>query len=128
MSKPVSNSEYYMWRTVVATAHADNKLTNEEIRFLAEKLEDISFTTEQNAQLVADIKKPQDVVEMFKGITDVQDQARFFNVARELVWIDGDYGEAEQAVMLKLKKAHVANVDIDALIGKTNLKLDDSAN
>ena len=128
MSKPVSNSEYYMWRTVVATAHADNKLTNEEIRFLAEKLEDISFTTEQNAQLVADIKKPQDVVEMFKGITDVQDQARFFNVARELVWIDGDYGEAEQTVMLKLKKAHVATVDIDALIGKTNLKLDDNIN
>ena len=128
MSKPVSNSEYYMWRTVVATAHADNKLTNEEIRFLAEKLEDISFTTEQNAQLVADIKKPQDVVEMFKGITDVQDQARFFNVAREVVWIDGDYGEAEQTVMLKLKKAHVATVDIDALIGKTNLKLDDNIN
>lgn len=125
MSKSVSNSEFYMWRTLVATAHADNKLTNEEIRFLATALEDIAFTKEQNAQLVADIKKPQDVVEMFKGITDVQDQARFFQVARELVWIDGDYGEAEQAVMLKLKKAHVAQVDIDALIGKTGLKFED---
>ena len=48
--------------------------------------------------------------------------------ADTLVWIDGDYGEAEQTVMLKLKKAHVATVDIDALIGKTNLKLDDNIN
>jgi uncharacterized membrane protein YebE (DUF533 family) len=127
MGTSVTDSEFYMWRTLVATAHADNKLTGEEIRFLAEVLEDVPFSKEQNAALVADIKNPKDVAEMFKRISDAKDQARFFRIARELVWADGDFGKAEQDILLKLKKAHIENVDVDALVGKTDLELDESS-
>jgi hypothetical protein len=125
MAKIISESEFYMWRAVFATAHADQKVTGEEIRYLAEVLEDNPFTKKQRDVLIQDIVKAQDIAEMFRGITEQTDRARFFRLARELVWVDGDFGKEEQELLLKLQKAQVAAADLHDMIGKTNLKLDD---
>ncbi len=125
MTKIITQSAFQMWRAVFATAHADNKVTGEEIRYLAEVLEDNPFSKEQRDVLMRDIGVAQDVAEMFKGITEQADRARFFRLARELVWVDGDFGKEEQELLLKLQKAQVAVTDLHDLIGKTNLKLDD---
>ena len=61
---------------------------------------------------------------MFGKISNNRDQAAFFKFARELVWIDGDYGKEEQEVMLKLKRLHIENVDVDDLIGNMGLQLE----
>lgn len=121
----VPESEFFMWRAVFATAHADHKVTGEEIRFMAEVLEDNPFSTEQRDILIRDITTPQDIAAMFGKITERADQARFFRLARELVWVDGDFGKEEQELLLKLQKAQVAGTDISDMIGKTNLKLED---
>ncbi len=123
--KIITDSEFFMWRAVFATAHADNKVSGEEIRFLAEVLEDNPFSKEQRDMLVRDIAVAQDVVEMFKSIIEQADRARFFRLARELVWVDGDFGKEEQELLLKLQKAQIAGINMDDLIGKTNLKLED---
>ena len=39
----VSESRFYMWRTLFSVAHADNVVTDEEIAFMAHILEDINF-------------------------------------------------------------------------------------
>lgn len=124
MSKTVTESQFYMWRTLFAVAHADNIVTDEEVRFMTEALEDLPFTDEQKEILSDDIFQPQDIVEMFGKISDNRDQAAFFNFARELVWIDGDYGKEEQDIMLKLKRLHLENVDVDDLIGNVGLQLE----
>ncbi|MCB1652118.1 MAG: TerB family tellurite resistance protein [Alphaproteobacteria bacterium] len=126
--KGISDSQFYMWRTLFAVAHADNVVTDEEVRYMAEVLEDIPFSADQRAILTEDSKHAQSIEEMFKGITDVRDQAAFFQYARELVHIDGDYGEEEQGVMLKLGEIHLKNANLDDLIGSVSLELEEDFN
>lgn len=120
----VNESAFYMWRTLFALAHADDVVTDEELRFMAEALEDIPFSDEQRAVLNKDVSEPQDIEVMFEKISNQVDQAAFFKLAKALVHIDGDYGVEEQVVMLRLKEKHLKNVDVDALIGNVGLELE----
>lgn len=122
----VSESEFYMWRTLFAMSHADDIVTEEERRFMRDALDEIAFSPDQRMTLLDDMDEPQDILEMFSKIGDAQDQARFFKFARELVHIDGDYGSEEQKVMLELISKHVKDVDFDALVkGPSVLSFED---
>jgi hypothetical protein len=123
MSK-VTDSEFYMWRTLFAIAHADEIVTREEVRFMAEALEDIEFSEEQRTVLSGDIKHARDIGEMFTKITSKNDQAKLFQHARELVWADGEFGAAEQKIMINLIQKHVKDIDLTELIGATGLELE----
>ncbi len=122
--KEVTESQFYMWRTLFALSHVDHAVTSEEIRFMVEALEDIPFTEEQRRVLSDDIAVPQDIIQMFEKIPEAAEQAEFFKFARELVWIDGHYGKEERDIMLKLEEIHIRSVNIDDLIGKTGLELE----
>ena len=124
MSQGISDSQFYMWRTLFAVAHADDVVTDEEVRFMAEALEDIPFSDEQQTILNDDVKHAQDIKVMFAGVTDVHDQASFFKFAHELVHIDGDYGAEEQEIMLKLQELHLQSADLDDLVGSVALELE----
>ena len=125
MSGQVNDSQFYMWRAIFALAHADDVVSDEELRFMAETLEDLPFSVEQKATLEQDAKEEQSVEVMFKKISDPVDQAGFFKFASKIAHIDGDFGEEEQEVMLRLKRLHLEDVDIDALVGKIELSFDD---
>lgn len=125
MSNGVSESQFYMWRTLFAITHADNILDDGEIEFMAKVLEDIDFSEQQTAILKDDIQTPKDIEEMFKGITELEDRFQFFSFARELVWADGDFGQEEQSAMIKLKRAHFLETDVDELVGKVKLQLEE---
>jgi uncharacterized membrane protein YebE (DUF533 family) len=121
----VTQSEFQMWRAVFALAHADGKVTDTEVRFMAEALEDISFSPEQKTVLMDDIKNPKNIFEMFKDIKNPKDQTRFFEFAHDIVWVDGDFGKEEQAIMLELQKIQLHQVNVDHLVGNVELELDD---
>ena len=125
MSGQITESQFYMWRAIFALAHADDVVTEEELRFMSEVLEDIPFSDEQKMVLKQDATEEQSVEVMFKKITDPVDQAEFFKFASKLAHIDGDFGEEEQEVMLRLKRLHLENVDIDSLIPKVSLEFDE---
>ena len=120
----INESQFYMWRALFALAHADHVVSPEEIRFMAEALEDVPFSDEQYAVLKEDIKEPQDIEAMFTKIEDVRDQAEFFKFAHGLVHIDGDYGAEEQDVMLRLKEIHMKRGDLESLVGFVGLELE----
>lgn len=124
MSRAVTDSQFYMWRTLFAISHADNVLTAEEIRYMTEILEEIPFSEGQKNTLRNDIANPQDIEAMFVKISDQNDRTEFFNFARELVWIDGDFGEDEQAIMVRLKQLHIMDIDVDKLVGNVQLQLE----
>ena len=125
MSAQVTESQFNMWRAIFALAHADDVVTEEELRFMSEVLEDIPFSDEQKATLKSDATEEQSVEVMFKRITDPVDQAEFFKFASKLAHIDGDFGEEEQEVMLRVKRIHLQNVDIDELVGKVEMRFDE---
>ncbi len=125
MSRGISDSLFHMWRTVFALAHADNVVSNEEVRFMAEAIEDVRFSGAQREILKKDIADPQDPVKMFAQIEDPKDRIEFFNFAHKMVWSDGDYAHEEQAIVKKLKEMHIANVDMDRLVGRIDLQLEE---
>ena len=125
MEKSVSDSRFFMWRTLFAVAHADNIVTSEEIEFMAHVLEDINFSDYQTRILKNDIMNAQDPIVMFKGIDDQDDRIKFFEFARDLVWVDGDFGSEEQSVMIKLGGIHSKETDINDLVGRTGLELEE---
>lgn len=125
MTQGVNQSQFYMWRTLFAVAHADNIVTDEEIEFMAHILEDVQFSDEQTEILKDDILNAKDVELMFKNVTDQNDRVHFFDLARDLVWVDGDFGDEEQSVMIKLHRQHFKNTNVDDLIGHVPLSLED---
>ncbi len=125
MSRGINDSIFHMWRAVFALAHADNVISNEEVRFMAEAIEDVRFSSKQREILKKDIAEPQDPVKMFEQIEDPRDCIEFFNFAHKMVWSDGDYAHEEQAIVKKLKDMHIANVDMDRLVGRIDLQLED---
>jgi hypothetical protein len=116
-----------MWRTLFALVHADGYVTEEEVHYMAEVLEDIPFSEEQSAILREDINTAQDAIEMFGRVTDVMDQAEFFKFAREIVHADGDYGSSEQNLIMELQRVHMKQGAIDEMIGHVDLSFDDDS-
>lgn len=124
MRRIVTESQFYMWRTLFAISHADEIVSNDELRMMTEILEDLPFSEEQQTVLKEDIKHQRDPEEMFSKISQVKDQAAFFEFARKMVWVDGDFGEEEQELMVRLKKVHMKNVNFDDLIGSVDLNFE----
>jgi len=125
MAGSVNESEFYMWRTLFAVAHADNVVTEEEISFMAEILDDIQFTGEQADLLKDDIVNAKNVNAMFAGVTNPKDRVKFFEFARDLVWVDGDFASEEQSVMIGLYKQHMSDTTVDELVGKISLEFEE---
>jgi len=125
MDQGVTDSQFFMWRTLFAVAHADNIVTPEEVGFMVHVLEDIKFSDSQTQILKDDITAAQDAVLMFKGITEYEDRVKFFDFARDLVWIDGDFASEEQSMMIELGKIHHKEADFNKIMEYTGLELED---
>ncbi|MCB1529907.1 MAG: TerB family tellurite resistance protein [Rhodospirillales bacterium] len=107
MGEGLSNSRFYMWRAVVAMAHADGVVTPQEIHFLQDSVKDIEMSEGQIQVLMADLGTPQDIYMMFSQITDPRDKKDFFKFARVLSWSDGDFDAQEKHIVETLEKIHM---------------------
>lgn len=121
----MSDSRFHMWRAVFAMAHADDVVTVEEKKYLKDILNGESFNEEQKSILERDIDTAQDIAEMFLKIEDQNDRSQFFYHARMLVWSDGDFGEQEQKIIMRLKQNHVRTVDFNEILENLDLSLDE---
>ena len=110
-----------MWRTIFSLAHADNIVSEEEARFMTEKLEGLTLSLEQREVLQADMTLAQNPSEMFEKITDTQDQAEFFTLARNLAMADGEYHASEQGVIAHLQDLQIIKTNIDQMVGNVGL-------
>ncbi|GJL85294.1 MAG: hypothetical protein DHS20C02_10690 [Micavibrio sp.] len=115
MTEQVSQCRFYMWRTVVALAHADHVVTQEERDFIENYLNNVPFSDEQKETLRADLEHAQDVDEMFDEITEASDRAEFFEFARMMVWCDGNYDAQEEKLFEYLKDSQMSRVNMGAM-------------
>ncbi len=102
MSAPISDSRFHMWRAVFAMAHADGKITREEVEFVDHYLEKIPFSPAQKKVLKDDLIHPKKVGEMLTGVADAGDRSDFFQFATMMAWSDGDYDLREQEIVERL--------------------------
>ncbi|MCB1591434.1 MAG: TerB family tellurite resistance protein [Alphaproteobacteria bacterium] len=102
MSAPISDSRFHMWRAVFAMAHADGKITPEEIEFVDHYLEKIPFSPAQKSILKDDLETPKKVGDMLHGVVDAVDRTDFFQFATMMAWSDGEYHVREQEIVERL--------------------------
>lgn len=122
----LNDSEFNMWRTIFAMAHADNEVTKDELAFMYDALEKEDFSREQRAILEKDIEVAQDPAELFMKIGKQEDRSRFFYYARMMCWSDGNFDEQEQEIILRLKSLHVRNVDFEKMLQDVSMEIDES--
>ena len=96
----LSNDEFYMWRTLLALAHIDEILTKEEKSLIQSKLPVGDLSEEQEKVLDGDVAIPQE------KISDIAVQKKFFDIAYELVLVDGDYHKSEYSTIHTLQKMY----------------------
>jgi hypothetical protein len=126
MSEKISESRFFMWRSIFAIAHADEIVTSEERTFMNKIMMDQPFSETQLSILQCDIEQKQDIKFLFGKISDQQDRSEFFNYARTLVWADGDFGTDEQELMTQLSKMHMKSANLDTLREVGHMALEDS--
>ncbi len=107
MASELPESRFYMWRAIVAMAHADGVVTPHEISFIHEYAQDVPFNKEEVSTLANDLHTPQDAYEMYAKITELQDKKDFFALARALSWCDGDYAAQEKQIITCLEQLHM---------------------
>jgi uncharacterized membrane protein YebE (DUF533 family) len=121
----ISDSRFYMWRSIFALAHIDEIVTVEEQSFLTDILNQLPFSAYQRGILQNDLEHPKDAIEMFHAVSDQNDRSQFFYFARLLSRCDGDFGPEEQELMTKLERLHVQEVDFSAMMRDVRLSLDE---
>ena len=98
----VSDSEFYMWRTLFALAFMDNVVSANEKELLKAYQSQALFSKRQLRVLHDDFMHPKDAVAMHSQITDPQDKARFCALARVLLWCDGDPERQEREILRRM--------------------------
>lgn len=107
MVQELSESRFYMWRGVVAIAHADGVVTPHEVSFINDYIRDVNCSKEQLDIIGQDLREPQSICDMFSHIEDAQDKIDFFALARALSWCDGDYAAQEEFIIEHLEKENL---------------------
>jgi uncharacterized membrane protein YebE (DUF533 family) len=111
----ISDSRFYMWRAVIALAHADGHVVPAEKEFVEGYLTSLPFTEAQKKILREDLSDPQGIREMFDMVSDLPDQSDFFEFARMLVWCDGDFAVQEKKLLGYISGAQMARLNPEAL-------------
>ncbi|MGM0421870.1 MAG: hypothetical protein ACQEQL_02105 [Pseudomonadota bacterium] len=119
MSEPISNSRYTMWRAIIALAHADHVVTQEEKDFIMKKLESLPFSTEQRTQLLEDMEESPDIEALLPDITEPVDRSMLVYYGRLLVWSDGEYALQEEKLLKLMNMNALTQVDLDKALSES---------
>lgn len=120
--KPLSTGMFYMWRCLVAIAHADGKLQKEELDYF-EKLFDnllqyFDLTQEQRDAFADDLYTPQSVDALFSRINEPEPRDILIGFAEELAWLDGVLDAKEEDILNRLHLQNPASHDREQLLGE----------
>jgi hypothetical protein len=98
-SSYITESEFYMWRAVLAFAFADNLLSLSDQDILSKHMRSLPFSLRQRQILRNDFKTPPNVEQMYKRIIDAEHRKRFCSLARSIAWSDGDMDKQEEIIL-----------------------------
>ncbi len=109
----VSDSRFNMWRSVIAVAHADHKLTDEEVSFIREKIEKCGCDTDQTETLYEDLLKPASLADVLPKVTEPADRSMLVYYARLLAWADDEYAEAEEMLLNMMRDNALSQINLE---------------
>lgn len=113
--EPAGNSKFYMIRCVIAMAHADGEVCDEERAYIHALMRHINFSDEQRQTLRDDLENEQDVADLFRFINDPRFRGQVVYFARILAHKDGVLAPSEQDLLDRLHAMATDGLDLDQI-------------
>lgn len=113
--KPVGTSQFYMWRCVVAIAHADGAVQAEERSYLERIFNNMALTEEQKATFAGDLAAPQDIAGLLPHINEPEWRGQLIYFAGLLARADGVLDLSEDVLLKKLHADQMASLDMEQI-------------
>lgn len=114
-----STNKLYMWRCVVAMAHADDLMHENEQAYLLRMFSNMKaragLTGEQENILRDDVDNPKDIAKLLPHIVDPVYRSQVIYFARLLAYKDGVLQGEEEVLLEKLHAYIMDGVDINAV-------------
>lgn len=111
----VSNSKFHMLRCVIAMAHQDGEVCDEERAYMTAMSRHLPLSDEQRGILMGDLDTAQDVADMFKNINEPKYRGQVCYFARLMAFKDGVLDPSEQELLDKLHSMATSGLDMDAI-------------
>ena len=116
----VGTSQFYMFRCVIAMAHADHIVTDEEKAYIMGFLKKLPFSAEQQSTLMADLEAQQDVGALLSHINEPKYRGQLVYFVRLLAYKDGNLHPKEEELLNYFKLATTDNLDMEGIRGSVN--------
>jgi len=117
--QPVSNSTFYMWRCIIAIAHADGTVQPEEKAYIERIIANMDraygLTDEQKKTFEQDFQTPQKISDLLPHINDPAVRSQLIYFGGLLAHADGIVTPQEDAILKKLHADQMASLDMDAI-------------
>ncbi len=115
----VSTSKFYMLRCLVAMAHADGVICDEERAYLAVFMNRLPFTDEQRNIFENDMETSQDIETLLPHINDPKYRGQLPYFARIMAYKDGELHPNEEALLNRMHAHAMDGLDMDAIRKET---------
>jgi len=117
--REISDSQFNMWRAVIAIAHADGEVQPEERAFLDktfQKLDAVyNLTDAQRKTLADEMVKPEQLQNILPLITEPQFRAMLVHFGEVLAWADNVISVDEEAILKKLHNGQMDSLEMNRL-------------
>ena len=111
----ISESKFQAWRACVAVIFLDSTVSNEESRWVEEKIKILPLTNDQRLILIKDLKTGISLSETLSKITDKKDLAFVVDTFRVLGNIDNKFSSVEKESFKKLESQVLQGLDLVAI-------------
>ncbi len=112
----VSTSKLYMLRCVIAMAHADGQVCDEERAYIHAIMNRIPLTKEQRDILDNDLDVPhENIAELFAHINDPKFRSQVIYFARIMAYRDGVLSPSEEDLLNRLHAIATDGLNMDAI-------------
>lgn len=126
--QPVSTSQFYMWRCVIALAHADDVVAPEERAYLERVIAGMDrrngLTDEQKATFAADLDTPQKISDLLPYINEPQWRGQLIYFGGLLARADGHLDPREEQILTKLRADQLSSLDMAKIRADTKAYVD----
>jgi uncharacterized membrane protein YebE (DUF533 family) len=121
------DSQYQMWRGVIAIAHADGKVQDEERAYLKKVFQNLDrvygLTMAQRNELDDDMLNPKSLADILPKITEPQYRGMLIHFGEVLVWADNQVSAEEEDVIKKLYAGQMSSIDEGKLRAEVKAQL-----
>lgn len=116
---PLSESQFQMWRAVIAIAQADGKIQPEERAQIDRALGALDrvhgLTEAQKKTVNDDFAAPKKVASILPLITEPQFRGELIHFAQAIAWADNELSVDEEGILTALKAGQMTVVDQNQL-------------